>query len=91
MSLQLRATINDQLVNLKIQQCQYVILYTLYDYNYYKPYLLQTSHTSSNSKRTTDDAIPYIAKLMLTYGISYECYHELSSVVKELPRTHKVY
>ena len=31
------------------------------------------------------------AKLMLTYGVSYEFYHELSSVVKELPQSHKVY
>ena len=56
----------------------------------------KTSNVHGNHKEsestsiTTDDAIPYIAKLMLTYGVSYEFYHELSSVVKELPRSHKV-
>jgi len=37
-----------------------------------------------------EDRLPMIAKLMLTYGISYECYHELTQLEKELPRTYKV-
>ena len=56
----------------------------------------ETSHVHSYcshqaSETTMDDTVPYIAKLMLTYGVSYEFYHELSSVVKELPRLKKVY
>ena len=38
----------------------------------------------------TEDQIPYIVRLMLQYGVSYECYHEMTQVVKQLPRSHKV-
>ena len=41
------------------------------------------------SERTADDVVPY--KLILTYDISYKFYHELNSVVKELPQSHKIY
>ena len=51
----------------------------------------QKHKSRQESERTTSDAIPYIAKLMLTYIVSYEFYHELSSVVKELSRSHRVY
>lgn len=37
------------------------------------------------SKTHTEEKIPYISQLMLQYGISYKFYHELSSIVKELP------
>jgi len=36
------------------------------------------------------EQIPFIAKLMLQYGMSYECYHELTQVVEQLPRSYKV-
>jgi len=45
-------------------------------------------HPDERDGDTTKDQIPYIARLMLQYGVSYECYHD--PVVKQLPRSHKV-
>lgn len=42
------------------------------------------------SKINATEKIPYISQLMLQFGVSYEFYHELSSLINELPRTHKV-
>ena len=85
----------EQLVNVEIQQCQYVILLCMYT-------LIYTLLTEKLHMYTVTVAIKRVrqlwmiqfltfAKLMLTYGVSYEFYHELSSVVKELPQSHKVY
>jgi len=35
-------------------------------------------HPEQKENDPAEDKVPFIAKLMLTYGISYECYHELT-------------
>ena len=35
--------------------------------------------------------IPLVSQLMLQYGISYQFYHELSSIIKELPQRYILY
>ena len=37
-----------------------------------------------------DKHIPSIALLQLKYGLSKECYHELTMLSKDLPRSYKV-
>lgn len=45
----------------------------------------QLSNMDQNS-----ELIPNIAYLLLRYGVSMECYHELSMVVDGLPKSYKV-
>jgi len=47
-------------------------------------------HPDEKDDDKSHDPVPMIAKLMLTYGISYECYHELTQLEKHLPRTYIV-
>jgi len=44
-----------------------------------------------DSQHTSEkDRIAVIARLMITYGVSYECYHELRQQEKGLPPMYKV-
>lgn len=52
--------------------------------------IVQPAKEGKKVSKELDDKIPQISNLMLQYGISYEFYHELSSIAKELPRTYKV-
>ena len=47
-------------------------------------------HSDEKDGGATKDQITYIARLMLQYGVSYECYHEMTQAGKQLPRSHKV-
>ena len=49
-----------------------------------------TMHTATHQNDDYDAAIPNIACLLLKYGASQECYHELSMCIPDLPRSHKV-
>ena len=44
----------------------------------------------SEENKEDKENIPQISQLMLQYGVSYQFYHELSSIIKELPRSYKV-
>lgn len=44
----------------------------------------------AESDHGNDDYVPNIAYLLMRYGVSMEFYHELSMVVDDLPRSHKV-
>ena len=37
-----------------------------------------------------DDLIPSFLYLLLKYGVSNECYHEMTTLLPELPISHKV-
>jgi len=50
----------------------------------------QCSTDSNDNDSNTDDLIPDMAYLMLKYGVSFECYHELCARFKDLPRAYKV-
>jgi len=54
--------------------------------------LTRHQHPLGDSHKTTleIDRIAMIARLMITYGVSYECYHELRQIEKGLPPVHKV-
>ena len=37
-----------------------------------------------------DDLIPSFLHLLLKYGVSNECYHEMTKLLPELPKSHEV-
>ena len=54
-------------------------------------YRMLTRHQHPLGETTLEiDQIAMIARLMITYGVSYECYHELRQIEKGLPPVYKV-
>ena len=98
-SVQLRRVLSGNMITINTQKCRYAH-YTHITTNLLLWFLLYNTcrmlkkhqHFTKHSQceMSEDDRIAMISKLMITYGISYEGYHELRQVEKALPPSYKV-
>ncbi|XP_065895016.1 uncharacterized protein [Dysidea avara] len=77
-SLQFNRVLSHKTLTINIQRCRMLTRHR---------HLLGDSHETTTSDT---DRIAMIARLMITYGVSYECYHELRQLEKGLPPVYKI-